>query len=180
MFWGFVCLFGWLVVFLLQKKYTWKRFCVWSNFAPSPADFFRSPQADESAEGHSWLIKMPLVTRIDFRLLLALSLFVLCPCLDPFCQVTMDLYLGKTFLKCGMFVLAPCNCSMDRCNCSMDRCLLLTLVHSFVHRLTHTSSLGFASPQVFLGRALSKKLLALCVEGRHCVNKENSQFFSLI
>lgn len=115
MFWVSVSLFGWLVLFYFKAKYTWKRFYVWTNWAPRPADLFRSPLAEKSAEGHSWLIKMPMVTYIDFRTLLALNLCVLCPSPNPFCQGTVDLYLEKTFQKRGVFVLAPCNCSMDSC-----------------------------------------------------------------
>lgn len=60
MFWGFVYLVG--CVFYFKAKYTWRRLCVWTNSAPSPADLSRSTQAEKSAEGHSWLIRKPMVT----------------------------------------------------------------------------------------------------------------------
>lgn len=70
------CLFIWLVgCFLTSKQNTHgESFVFWSNSAPSPADF--SAQAEKSAEGHSWLIRMPVVAHVDFRPLVALNLCV--------------------------------------------------------------------------------------------------------
>lgn len=155
------CLFIWLVgCFLTSKQNTHgESFVFWSNSAPSPADF-RSTQAEKSAEGHSWLIRMPVVAHVDFRPLVALNLCVcvLCPSPSPFCQGTGDSYLGKTFLK--MYHVCVCILRL------LYGQMLSSRARAFAHHSIHASSPRSASPQVFLGRALRRKLLSSI---RHCV-----------
>lgn len=104
---------------------------------------------------------------IDFRPLVALNLCVLCPSPDPFCQVAWKC-LGKTFLK----VWCVCICSLQLLYGQM---LASDPSSHFAHHSTYTSSPSSASLQVFLGRALSRKLQS---SSRHCVCSRKGYVFT--